>query len=323
MTAVRSRRPLHEEVLERGLSRTLGRAVAILQAPSRPVKAYSCHPISTLDVTLTSGEELAVVFKRMEPAPGKDLRREALVYRRILAGGRFGAPLLYASLLDPARGRFWLFLEDVGGWRLDWCEAERWPDAFGWLAGVHAAYEGRARALATVAFLPRHGPAHYRRLARDARRSLAQRGEQRALARLDRLLARLDPSIDDLARDPQTLVHGDLSGKNILVQRRAIRPIDWEWAARGPAAWDVGKLLSGWGPEKPRLLGVYLDERERRGAPVDRERLQRSLGHCEVFRALWYLRWWSEPCRDPGFVDELLAGAIRVQRRLAAGGTCG
>lgn len=323
MTAVGSGRPVYEEVLERGLGRTLGRPVSIATVSSRPVEAYSCHPISILAVTLSSGEEISVVFKRLEPAPDRDVGRELLLYRRVLAGGRFGAPLLYASFSDERRRRYWLFLENVGGWRLDWCEADRWPHAFRWLASLHAAYEGDAVALRALDFLPEHGPAFYRRLARGAQRSVQRHGEPAAAVKLKRVLAGLDDAIAHLASEPRTLVHGDLSCKNLLVHNQAIRPIDWEWAALGPAAWDVDKLLAGWGPEKPRLLGCYLDERERLGAPVDGEAFERSLAHCRILRGLWCLRWWTQSCRDPVFVGGLIREMDILRDRLAAGAVRG
>ena len=53
------------------------------------------------------------------------------------------APTVYASLCDTARGRYWLFVEDVGRLRLEWCDVDDWPAALRWVGRMHAEYYGR------------------------------------------------------------------------------------------------------------------------------------------------------------------------------------
>lgn len=307
-----------EGVLERGLGAHLGRPARIVGIESSGAD-FSTHPIRRLRVTLADGEQIPVIFKRLGPKPDEDTGRELLVYRRLLFGRRFDAPALYASLCDEERGRYWLFLEDVGEWKLEWCEAHVWPSAFRWMARMHAEYQGRERELRSLGCLDEHGPGFYRSLVQSARRSLRKYGERGALFRFDRLMERFfGSSIAYLARQPRTLVHGDASCQNFIVQSGPeIRPIDWEWAAMGPAAWDVMKLLSGWGKAKPRLLAAYLEEFELRGcAPLDRREFERTLDHCRNMHALWYLRWWIEPCKDPKFVDGMLDRMEGAWRRM-------
>lgn len=303
-----------EEALERGLSLRFGRRVRV--ADLEPDGAdFSTHPLSRLRVTLESGEGLSVIFKQLVDKPHKAAPGELFVYRRLLYGGRLGSPELYASCCDEDRDLYWLFLEDVGQWKLEWCEKPVWSAAFRWMARMHAGLLGRQRKLRELGCLDEHGPEFYGGLARSARRSLREFGEPRALARYERLMRRhFDSSVEYLDRQPRTLVHGDASCNNLMVQSGArIRAVDWEWAAVGVAAWDVMKLLSGWGDQKPGLLGVYLEEFSRRsGAAPDREEFERVLEHCRVMHALWYLRWWIEPCKDPEFVDGLLAKMERI-----------
>ena len=129
-------------MLESGLSASRGRITRVEQLRSKPVMT-STHPLERLRVTLDSGEELRLVFKR--PQEGEKLygnEREVLVYERLLAGRRFGAPELYASVYDPSRARYWLFLEDVGSWTLDLGDTEEWLAAIACLAEMHGSYMG-------------------------------------------------------------------------------------------------------------------------------------------------------------------------------------
>ena len=112
-----------KEVLARGLRGHFGRPVRIVELHSTFLAdTFGTHPIYRLHLTLDSGERLALIFKWLRPQQDEDPRREVLVYRRLLAGRRFDAPVVYASLCDEAQGRYWLFFEDVGGLRLEWCD---------------------------------------------------------------------------------------------------------------------------------------------------------------------------------------------------------
>lgn len=88
---------------------------------------------------------------------------------------------------------------------------------------------------------------------------------------------------------PQTLTHGDLRRANIaFLADGRVSLIDWEFAARGPAATDIAwhSLLHFWAypvdqraPEarEAELLAFYLDAlARRRGRPVDRAAFARQ-----------------------------------------------
>lgn len=300
------------DVLEAGLQQVRGPGARVVAMDGKPLGTFSSHPISRLQVTMDDGYRLPVIFKRLCPATGKDPRREADCYRRILSDGWCGAPRLYASLSDAAEQRYWLFLEDVGSWRLDWCGSRDWEPAFRFLARMHARYLGEERSLADLDCLVEHGRGFYQDLARSARESLCRHGHAGTLQRFDLLVARwLDVSISFLAERPQTFLHGDLSCHNVMVQRplrpENVRPIDWEWAAIGVPGWDVAKLLAGWGTKKTQFLEMYMSEFDRHAAsPLDRATFVREVAHCQAMHKLWYLRWWIEPCRRPTFVWHLL-----------------
>lgn len=292
-------------VLEQGLSRRLGRRVRVTACRAEAMDSFSSHPIQRLRLVLDDGSRLSVVFKELRPHPAREVRREVAVYERLLDGGRFGAPLRYAST-GAAAGPSWLFLEDLDGRRLDRCGWRRWPQASHWLGRLHSAGRARAALLPTLGCLVEHDGGFYAGLAAAARERLRVEGQTGALARLDALAGAIDGAANVLAAQPRTLLHGDASAHNLMICDGRLRAVDWEWAAVGPAAWDVDKLLAGCGARKAELLAAYEGAL---GVTLDR----RALAAAGAMRALWYLGWWVQPCAtDPGFVAGLLDKVARA-----------
>jgi aminoglycoside phosphotransferase (APT) family kinase protein len=264
-----------------------------------------------MHVRLSDGSRLSVIFKRLtnDVRPVHDgSRREVLVYRQLLAGERFGSPQVYASVYDEARGRFWLFLEDVGEHTLKHGGQEEWDAAVRLLAEIHAAYIGRDDALSRLNFLAEHNRAYYRSIRAGARQNMVRAGNGRALARFDELVRPFDTLVNQLIRQPRTLVHGDVYTSNFAIQPGPrIRLIDWESAGIGSPFLDLARLLDGWGMDKPSFVELYLAELKRRTSlAVDRQVSLRAFTACEVVSVLWNLRWSVEVCRDEMSVNELL-----------------
>jgi hypothetical protein len=103
----------------------------------------------------------------------------------------------------------------------------------------------------------------------------------RLLGRLERLLKREPEQLRllDESAGPDTLLHGDLWPKNVLVERTVggrvrARLIDWDRAAVGPVSYDVSTFLSRF-PVRDRrwVLERYRSAMERVGGavPGDRE----------------------------------------------------
>jgi thiamine kinase-like enzyme len=113
--------------------------------------------------------------------------------------------------------------------------------------------------------------------------------------------------------------------KNLVVQPGPrVRPVDWESAAVGLGAWDLTRLIDGWGPEKPQFVRTYLEELERQlQRQADRGAFKETLARCEVLNVLWHLRWSVEACREPTFVAESLEELEALGRRLEGEGRDG
>jgi aminoglycoside phosphotransferase (APT) family kinase protein len=196
----------------------------------------------------------------------------------------------------------------VGSSTLDEGDIAEWLAAARWLAGVHACYHGREAELRELGCLMEHGRAYYHLVGETARRNLELAGATEALVQFDALMRRYGSLVNYLAGEPRTLVHGDVFAENLIIQPGGrIRAIDWESAAVGLGAWDLAKLLDGWGSMKATFLAAYLAEFERHVAmPLDREGFQRLFAYCEILTALWHLRWSVEACQDAPVVEELL-----------------
>ncbi|MDQ6748907.1 MAG: aminoglycoside phosphotransferase family protein [Candidatus Dormibacteraeota bacterium] len=290
------------------MSARLGRAVSVVIA-GRESLGTSSHPIHRLHVTLDSGERLPVIYKRLHRGLKQyGSEREVLVYRKLPAGQRFDAPELYASLYDRAHGRYWLFLEDVGDCDLENGDADDWLAAVSRLAEMHAAYLGREGELRALGCLEEQGAGYYRRIARTARRTLRLARSATALAHFDSLMWPFASVVAYLTSRPRTLVHGDIFPKNLMVQPGSrIRPVDWESAGIGPAAWDLARLVDGWGADKQGLIEAYLEAVSRcEAAPFDRGEFVRTFGRCEIVNALRHLGWSVKDCRDAPAVEGLL-----------------
>jgi hypothetical protein len=298
------------EVLAAGLREYFGRPVNIAAINCEPLAWKSTHPIDRLRVRLTSGERLAVIFKQLRRARlSRGGHREVMVYRRVLAGGRFGAPALYASVLDSGGPRYWLFLEDVGGAHVGQSEMPAWFAAVRWLAKMHAAYLGRDAELRALGCLGTHGIPYYQRIRETARRHLERAGVRQCLQRFDQVMQPFSDEVAWLIAQPRTLVHGDIFPENLIVQEESrIRPVDWESAAIGLGAWDLARLLDGWGADRVDFIAAYLAELDCLDAsPTDMQAFRRIFHRsCRVLNALWHLGWSLEPCRDPAFVMPLL-----------------
>jgi hypothetical protein len=317
------RRPSPIEVLEEGLSRSQGRPVRVADVDWGPSE-LSSHPVQRLRVRLDDGTRLKVVFKRLTDdvrPENNGGRREVLVYRHLLAGGRFGAPGVYASVFDEDRGRFWLFLEDIGYRTLKHGAKEEWDAAVRLLAEMHGAYLGRTDELRRLNCLADHDGGYYRSITGSARRNMVLAGDPRALARFDALVRPFDSLADALTRQPRTFVHGDIFTKNLALQPGArVRPIDWESAGIGSPFLDLARLLDGWGTDKPAFVETYLVELERRAAvPVDRPAALRAFTECEIVSILWNLGWSVEACQDEASVNRLLDKMEALWTRLEKG----
>jgi hypothetical protein len=302
---------LMRETLQEGLARRRGRPVRIHELHREPPLSTTSFWTERVQARLDRGEGLLVFFKDLNPenliagargihATGLDPgRRELHMYRRILARQRFGTPELYAWRWEPRRGLMGLFLEYAGPLKLRHCnDFTRWLAAARWAACFHS----RVSRLPPrrTRFFPRYDRAHYRRCAERIERRLADLpAADRPV--LEQALEAYADLVDELLALPQSVIHGEYFGKNIVIRdensAEAIAVVDWESAAVGPSCLDLVSLSTGrWTAERREALWrAYFDRfRADTGLPIEWERVRRDLGQVQLYQALAWIGWWLE-----------------------------
>ena len=172
--------------LEQGLREALGRTYGIgrmVHVERQPALCQSSAAMEELSVALDSGARLELMFKDLSPqslleeARGAkpsalyDPRRELAVYEAILDRHHLAVPRYYGSVADPARERYWLFIERVPGVAMHQVgEFAVWQDAARALARIHRQFAGTAADIAEAVPLLRYDADWY---AQWPRRALA------------------------------------------------------------------------------------------------------------------------------------------------------
>jgi hypothetical protein len=266
--AARVRRP--EDVTPAWLSSVL--AGSDLLAAGGEVASLATCPVGTgqmadtvrIAFTTADGSERSVVAKFASADEGsrttgvltRAYEVEVGFYRELAARVEARVPGCYHAEREPDSGWFVVVLEDVAdgvqGEQLDGCSVEVAEAALVELAGLHGPTWSDPVSAGTP-WLQRGGPSADRfltELVTPLWPAFVERygdrlaPDHRALG--DRFVAGLGPW---LARRPEgtTVVHGDFRLDNLLFRPGDPRPVvvDWQTAAWGSAAADVGYFLGG------------------------------------------------------------------------------
>jgi hypothetical protein len=325
--------------LDAALAERAGPRRRVVRLDRRPSPYRTSCALEELDVWLDDGVELALLFKdlsrdalapvaaRVKPLFLHDPRREIEVYRRVLARRRLGTAALHGAVVEPARRRYWLFLERVPGFELYQIDDTAvWGRVAAWLAGLHGELAAEARGLAGAAHLLTYDARYYRRWPRRAAAFAAARcgtPAHPAARRLARLVERYEPVVERLLALPTTLLHGEFYASNVLVQSDAgatrVCPIDWEMAAVGPGLIDLAALTSGRWPDERRteLALAYHAALPPDGAwaPSPAELLG-ALESCRLHLAMQWLGWASDWTPPPEHAHDWLSEAFSLADRL-------
>ena len=309
--------------LEEGLAQHFGCRRAIARCDRRMSAFQTSYLLQELDVRLADGSELAVIFKQVsrhaltDAARGvkpdflHDPLREIETYRGVLARHGHGTPVCYATVAEPEDGRYWLFLERVGGAHLwQFAELDVWQSAARWLAAFHA----RCAPVVDHRFGPgaplHHDAAFYGTWVERASRfvSTARRHRPDRKRRFAHLVERYDAVLERLERLPRTLVHGEFFASNVLVARPSggtaappsrVCPLDWELTGVGPGLSDLAALTAGWPTGTREAIALaYFDEQRPTGWYGSPGELLEGLDLCHLQLAIQMLGWaegWTPP----------------------------
>lgn len=183
--------------------------------------------------------------------------REVRFYRLVAGGGAY-APRAIVAEADTDAGWIFLLLEDLShgepGDAVHGCSPEQAGLVLDQIATVHAAWWDDP-ALEALDWLPvwsGGGAAAAERLRARVNPFLDRYGDQvpASVHELLRLFAsRFEAVLKPLTEPSLTVIHGDLHLDNIMFVTGdgtpAVRIIDWQGVARGPAAVDVALFLVG------------------------------------------------------------------------------
>lgn len=320
-----------QSALENELSRYYGWTRTIVEFEHRPSEYRSSYALEDLDLALDDGTRLQLVFKDLstllEPArrakPGFLFNplREIETYREILSPDRMGTAVCYGDWREPARKRYWLFLEKVPGLELYQIGSlSVWQRAAMWLAEMHAAPTPMLKSAERCASLLRYDADFCRtwieRAAEQLVRSDAARWVEQLAGKYDRVTSRL-------SQLPATFIHGEFYASNVLVQDREgdlrICPVDWEMAGIGPGLMDLAALIAGnWSEELKAVLAVsYHTALQDAGAPVQSlDEFLTDLDYCRLQLAVQWLGWSPEWTPPPEHSQDWLKEAMMIAARL-------
>jgi hypothetical protein len=281
---------------------------ALERVLDRPVESVRVGPyaygtsfaIDAIDVRAPDGSEIRILLKDLgaaselarsvKPAFLHDPVREIDLYREILAERGLGTAHCYGSVVDPPRGRYWLFLEHVPGvelWQVG--ELSIWQQAARWLAQLHTSCRDVTH--------PRLLRCDRRFYERWLKRALEVNNDRQ----LHAIAAGFPAVVEQLLTLPTTLIHNEFYASNVLIEHRdesvRVCPVDWEMAGRGPGLIDLAALTGGGWSDAERAL-IVTAYREAIDGPVDTRHFLRALASCRLVLALRWLGWsqaWEPP----------------------------
>jgi len=260
----------------------LAKALGVDTVARRPWAYASSLPME--EVRLADGR--VVLVKELDPkaAPSRpmflsDPRRELDAYATVLRTANVDAPDCIA--IESAGGHPWLVLERIDGvplWQIG--EREAWEDAARWLAALHAKPVPETGGL----------------LVYDAGQLRQRFGLATGLPRSGSTGKRV---AERLASLPRSLIHGEFTASNILVQgdgpQRRVRAVDWETCGIGPGVLDLAALTAGaWSKsDRMRIELAYAEAcpPELRPTPTD-------VDYARLLLAVQWLGWspgWTPP----------------------------
>jgi len=298
------------ETLEGGLSNFLARPVQVETMAREFFEDSSTFAAERLRVKLDDGDQLHVFFKDLNPQNQLEAARlirstqlegglrELQMYRQILTMGDFETPRLYASRWEPEQAIHWLFLEYVGPSLKKATDPHLWDEAARWVARFHA--KSAQWTAEWTSFLPRYDRTHYQECVERIQEKLPHVDpEDRPV--IQKAMEHLTNSIDHLLEQPQSVIHGQYYGHNVIIRKAPpncrVTTIDWESAALGPSFFDIACLSAGkWTAEqKERMRRAYFDEyRLASETKLTWNDFIEALFDLNIYQSLVWLGWWPD-----------------------------
>jgi len=285
--------------LERACSERLGRDIRIATMQRRPSPFVSRFPADEIAITTSTGERIGLFCKSLgdeeSDHPEKQCRdREIRIYEELLDGENgLPTPRYFGTRGDPLTGRTQLFLEHLDDWDLQYQELTYWFLAARHLARLHAHFARQRARLLRCDFLLHLDGSYLANWARRAQAALAEWLPDLA-SQVEPVVTEYERVTDPIVRQPLTLVHNDLSPKNVVACRKSDPPrialVDWEMAGVGCGVLDLVHLKHGLGVEDDQTMcAEYFRELARQGLAVSETDIAQLLAACDLHITMYRL----------------------------------
>jgi Phosphotransferase enzyme family len=239
---------------------------------------------------------------------------EQTIYKEILPHLSITGIHYYGFVGEPDNKFCWLFLEDAGEETYSPYIEEHRALAAQWLGLMHTS----AAHVAAAGHLSGRGPGHYLEHLQSGRAKILRSLANRALKVDDLVVLESIVSQCEILESywsqverfceglPQTLVHGDFTGKNLRVRTgRAgitLLAFDWEMAGWGIPAADLAQsaqLRTGGFSANPSIL-TYWSAVQDHWPSLDLPTIQRLANCGKAFRCLAAINWKAERLMEEG-----------------------
>jgi hypothetical protein len=309
--------PQRRDSVERLIAEARGAPIRVAAVREESSRFTNVNEANVVFVELTTGEHISLFVKEMRRHDHPDKTRpdrEAEVYERLFQSSDLPVAGFFGAIYDRASQHGELFLEYLRDWDLRYHGLELWDVAVRHLAQLHSWFSERTTELAACGALLRLDAAYFRAWADRAVDAVAVRSSELGQA-LERGLDGYDRVTVLLGQQPPTLVHNDLSPKNVIVDRSRspVRTyiVDWEMAGIGCAFLDLVHLTYGLAADDDRRLRTtYVRELSARSLlPETFDEQERLLRACEAHKTLYRLahvvEWNTSPVAIGRWADDV------------------
>ena len=243
-------------------------------------------PANIIECQLKTGERILLRLKYSTRRQSRQFKRkgieyEAMVYNHILKNSSLSTPTYYGFLKARNDDLLLLgFLEN--GTLIKHAEPSAFAKAAKWIAEFHNSFEGLE-----YSFLKKLDQNYFLKWIDKIEMITAN---EKDIEWLGNLASYYRNNIRMLLEQPQTIIHGEFYGKNILIKDDCIFPLDWEACAIGPPEIDLAALMDGKDAERAKLAkSNYMATRFPNGVPAD---FEKKLTLAELyFKLRWIAEW--------------------------------
>ncbi|MDB4441913.1 aminoglycoside phosphotransferase family protein [bacterium] len=281
------------------LQDALGRSVVVSSMNHEPSSFATLSPANILHIGLQSGEKISLFLKHIgseesEHPDKKGIDREIRIYDELIRDDCLPVAKYYGSKWNDKTKRRELFLEYIDDWNLQYHDLEHWFTAARRLAHFHMFFANQAKKLLNCEYLLRFDDVYLCEWAGMALSAVADQSGELA-KKLEYVVSNYDLIAEVLTHQPWTLVHNDLSPKNVIADRRS-RParicfIDWEMAGVGCGLMDLVHLKYGLDPKNDRIMfEAYCAELTGTDLlPSNQQDSSNLLAACELHKTIYRL----------------------------------